>query len=128
MTPTGWMAGCIGSILAAWLLGCSQSGQLYGTIPDALTVQPAGHAGINRMYALSGSRGTAAGGRLEATMAGIVVLTAITMAFGMLFGGVAWISRGIRREDRNGSLFDQAPDRSCRSARWATGMHTARWA
>lgn len=61
-------------------------------------------------------------------MASLVVLIAVVTLFGVIFGVVVAISVGIRQEDKRGPLCGQAPGWLCQGARWATGMHTARWA
>ncbi len=61
-------------------------------------------------------------------MASLVVLMAVVMIFGVMFGGIIAIAAGIRREDKRRTMLGRAPDWSCRAARRATGIHTARWA
>lgn len=60
-------------------------------------------------------------------MAVLVVLIAVTFSFGVLLGVIALISRGIHREDKQGTLLGRAPGWSSQGARLLTGMRTARW-
>jgi len=57
----------------------------------------------------------------------LVVLIVIAAAFGMLLGGILFISWGINREDKRGYLTGRAPSWHCQGTRRITGMHAARW-
>jgi hypothetical protein len=57
----------------------------------------------------------------------VTIAIALSVAYGVLFGAFLAISFAIRREDSVGSLTGQAPSRACRSARFMTGWHRARW-
>lgn len=57
----------------------------------------------------------------------ITIAIILSVVSGVLFGAFLAISFAIKREDGVGSLTDQAPSRACRSARFMTGWHRARW-
>jgi hypothetical protein len=58
----------------------------------------------------------------------VMIVIALFVTYGVLFGVFLAISFAIRREDTSGSLTGQAPNRTCRSARFMTGWHRSRWA
>jgi NADH:ubiquinone oxidoreductase subunit 3 (subunit A) len=67
--------------------------------------------------------------RSEATMASLVVLILIAIAFGVCAGVFLVVSFAIRREDRSPrhSLRFDAPNSSTRAARALVGISSSRW-
>jgi hypothetical protein len=64
---------------------------------------------------------------LEAIMAAIAVLTAITITFFLLLGGMIVVSWAIKRVDKRGSLRREAPTMLSQGVLALTGAHAARW-
>jgi hypothetical protein len=73
-----------------------------------------------------GTRGTPREGSMEATVASLVFLGIVAAI--ALAGLIAYlvISVIINREDRSGSIADDAPNRACRGVRSMTGYHRLR--
>jgi hypothetical protein len=60
---------------------------------------------------------------LEAIMAGVVIISAVSIFLaGLILGVVAVIAIAVRREDRRYTLAVEAPDRLSRSTRLLTGV------
>lgn len=70
----------------------------------------------------------AAGKRLEASVASLILIALIVAVAGVLFGAFLKICFAIRREDRTKwSLRRDAPSQAAQSARDLVGISSSRW-
>lgn len=71
---------------------------------------------------------TAAGKRLEAAVASLILIAIVVAVAGVLFGAFLKICFAIRREDRTKwSLRHDAPSQAAQSARDLVGISSSRW-
>jgi hypothetical protein len=71
---------------------------------------------------------TVAGKDSETTMAALITIALVAMAFGIVFGAFLKLSSAIRREDRiRGSLRRRALDPRDRTVRSLVGAHSSGW-